>query len=84
MWRNVGVERKANRLAEALQSTKHLSSFVLSQSFDSLEGWELQNLLTVGLMMTSFAMTREESRGVHYRVDFPQLNNEKWLRHLVL
>ncbi len=84
MWRNVGVERKANRLAEALHSTKHLSSFVLSQSFDSIEGWELQNLLTVGLMMTSFAITREESRGVHYRVDFPQPNNEKWLRHLVL
>jgi len=84
MWRNVGVERKANRLAEALHSTKHLSSFVLSQSFDSLEGWELQNLLTVGLMMTSFAITREESRGVHYRVDFPQPNNEKWLRHLVM
>lgn len=84
MWRNVGVERKANRLAEALQSTKHLSSFVLSQSFDSIEGWELQNLLTVGLMMTSFAITREESRGVHYRVDFPQPNNEKWLRHLIM
>jgi len=84
MWRNVGVERKANRLAEALHSTKHLSSFVLSQSFNSLEGWELQNLLTVGLMMTSFAMTREESRGVHYRVDFPKPNDEKWLRHLVL
>jgi len=84
MWRNVGVERKANRLVEALQSTQHLSSFIMSQSFDSLEGWELQNLLTVGLMMTSFAITREESRGVHCRVDFPQSNDAKWLRHLVM
>ena len=82
MWRNVGVQRRQERLEDALQTTKHLASFVLTQSFDSIEGWELQNLLTVGLMMSTFALARKESRGVHLRVDFPKLDEQNWCRHL--
>ncbi len=58
MWRHVGVQRTANRLNEVLQSTKHLSSYVLAQAFDSIDGWELQNLLTVALLMSTFAHRR--------------------------
>jgi L-aspartate oxidase len=84
MWRNVGVERKADRLEEAVQTTKQLANYVLANSFDSIEGWELQNLLTVGLMMSSSALERCESRGVHLRVDFPAIDESRWRKHLVL
>ncbi|MDZ4849221.1 MAG: L-aspartate oxidase [Pirellulaceae bacterium] len=82
MWRNVGVQRRADRLEDALQTTQHLASFVLAQSFDTVEGWELQNLLTVSLMMSTFALARNESRGVHLRVDFPDLDEANWCKHL--
>ncbi len=84
MWRNVGVQRRADRLKDALQTTKHLSSFVLSQSFKSIDGWELQNLLTVALMMSTFALARKESRGVHLRTDYPKLDEVEWRKHLAI
>ena len=84
MWRNVGVQRREDRLEDALQTTKHLASFVLTHAFKAIDGWELQNLLTVALMMSSFALTRKESRGVHLRTDYPQLNEAEWRKHLTI
>lgn len=84
MWRHVGVQRTASRLNEVVQSTKQLSSYVLAQAFDSIDGWELQNLLTVALLMSSFAYTRTESRGVHLRTDYPALDEANWRKHLTL
>jgi L-aspartate oxidase len=84
MWRNVGVQRRADRLDDALQTTKRLSSFVLAQAFSSIDGWELQNLLTVALMMSTFALARQESRGVHLRTDFPKLDEIEWRKHLTV
>ena len=50
--------------------------------FDSRPGWELQNLLTIARLMIDAAWQREESRGVHYRSDFPHPDDAHWLRHL--
>jgi L-aspartate oxidase len=84
MWRNVGVERKADKLEESVQMTKQLANYVLAHSFDSIEGWELQNLLTVALMMSSAALERCESRGVHLRIDYPKMDDVHWRKHLVV
>jgi L-aspartate oxidase len=82
MWRNVGVERSEQPLASALETIRGYSKYVLRQPFDSQEGWELQNLLTVSMLMTWAALTRRESRGVHLRTDFPELDAEHWQHHL--
>jgi succinate dehydrogenase/fumarate reductase flavoprotein subunit len=39
--------------------------------FDAPEGWELQNMLTLGRLITQAALARTESRGTHARSDFP-------------
>ncbi len=83
MWRLVGVQRRADRLSEALQQIQSFSRYVLPHVFDTLEGWELQNLLTISHLMCEAALARTESRGVHMRTDYPQTDDSHWRQHLV-
>lgn len=82
MWRHVGVQRTDQKLEEALQQLNRYSSYVLSHQPGGMEGWELQNMLTVSLMMAQAALARTESRGVHLRTDYPKLDNPNWRKHL--
>jgi L-aspartate oxidase len=84
MWRNVGVQRRKERLEEALHELRRYCSYVLAHDLNNAEGWELQNILTVALAMTQTALHRTESRGVHLRVDYPALDDAQWRRHLTL
>ena len=43
---------------------------------------ELANLLLVGRLVTEAALTRTESRGAHYRTDYPE-TSDAWKRHIV-
>jgi L-aspartate oxidase len=82
MWRLVGVQRNKASLEEALQEIRGYARYVLPHAFESAEGWELQNLLTVSHMMAEAALTRTESRGVHMRTDFPDTDDTRWRQHL--
>ncbi len=82
MWRLVGVQRKAERLEEALHAIQAFNRYVLPYNFQSEPGWELQNMITVAHLMTQAALARTESRGVHLRTDFPKLDETHWHRHL--
>ena len=84
MWRSVGVQRRGDRLEDALHEIQRYGSYVLSHDLGDVEGWELQNMLTVSLMMTTAAHFREESRGVHFRTDFPAVDNDRWRKHLAM
>ncbi len=83
MWRMVGVQRRQDRIEEALHSIRAYSRYVLAQRFHSEEGWELQNMLTVSHLMAEAALARTESRGVHMRTDYPALDDAHWRKHLV-
>ena len=82
MWRNCGVRRTGERLAEALETVDGWRRYVLARQFDDLDGWELQNMLTLARVMIEAALLREESRGVHLRTDYPQLDDAHWNKHL--
>jgi L-aspartate oxidase len=81
MWRQCGVRRSGEGLRDALEDVDQWRRYVLARQFDNMEGWELQNLLTLSRVMIQAALVREESRGVHLRTDFPQLN-DAWNKHL--
>ncbi|MDA7951240.1 MAG: L-aspartate oxidase [Pirellulaceae bacterium] len=82
MWRSVGVEREADSLQESATTVEQWCQYVLGQQFTTPVGWELQNMLLVARMMIDSALQREESRGVHLRNDFRQLDNQHWQHHL--
>ena len=82
MWRAAGVRRIASELAEAAENVDRWCSYVLPRQFRHPEGWELQNLLGVARIMIAAAATREETRGVHLRLDYPRRDDAHWQRHI--
>lgn len=81
MVRHMGVVRDAVGLEEATHDIAFWCRYVLPREFDSRAGWELQNLLTIARLMIHSATLRQESRGVHFRSDFPA-PDDRWKRHL--
>ncbi|MHC4361942.1 MAG: L-aspartate oxidase [Planctomycetota bacterium] len=84
MWRNVGITRSARPLAEAQEIIRFWQRYVMDKVFDSPEGWECQNMLTVSLLIAQSAEKRRESRGVHFRRDFPEIDDERYNEHIEL
>jgi L-aspartate oxidase len=84
MWRAAGVRREGPQLADAARTIRRWCSYVLPRQLNHPHGWELQNMLTVASLMVEGALAREESRGVHLRMDFPQADDVHWRRHLAM
>lgn len=84
MGRLVGVERHAEGLQEALDSIRTLAAYVMPHQFDSIEGWELQNMLLLSSCIVDSALCRAESRGVHFRSDYPNVDDQNWRRHVTV
>jgi L-aspartate oxidase len=82
MWRNVGVERQGDRLEETIEIIDFWRRYVMDKVLDTPDGWQCQNMLTVCRWMATSALQRKESRGVHYRKDFPNTDDEHFARHL--
>lgn len=81
MWKYVGIIRDREGLEEAQNILKKLrEEFVPELKISELE---LGNMLTLGLIITRSALEREESRGGHFRKDFPQAS-ERFQKHTVL
>jgi L-aspartate oxidase len=83
MVRHMGVIREHAGLEEAEHDVAFWCRYVLAREFAQRAGWELQNLLTIARLMIHSALTREESRGVHFRGDFPARDDTQWRRHIV-
>jgi L-aspartate oxidase len=86
MWRHVGIERDGHRLAEVSEMFDFWARYCLDKIFDDRAGWEVQNLLVVGKLITTAALWRCETRGTHARVDYPEPRSEfhvhdLWQRH---
>ena len=69
MWRNVGIVRCKERLAEMCDILDFWGHYTLDKTFDSATGWETQNQLTVAKLVAMAALNRKDSIGVHFRSD---------------
>jgi len=69
LWTKVGVIRNGKHICEGL---KRLNSIhLVCEPAPSSKFHEARNILEVGRIITQSALAREESRGAHYRSDFP-------------
>ena len=83
MWNNVGIFRNEKTLADAIEQIKELKSkFLRDYKCQSKEEYEFKNMLTVSLLVSYCALLRKESRGAHFRTDYPQ-TNEKAIHSLI-
>lgn len=78
MVRKMGIVRDRSRLLDARRDVEFWCRYVLAREFHTREGWELQNMLTVARLMIDAALAREESRGTHFRSDFPERRDTTW------
>jgi len=72
MWRDVGIQRDRAGLESAERQVEFWNRYVAAREFSDPRGWELQNMLLVARLMIAGALARKESRGTHFRRDFPQ------------
>ena len=81
MWKDIGIVRSGETLERAEKKIQHIEKR-LSYSPFTREEIELMNLTLVARLITRAAIDRQESRGAHFRSDFPKSDDKKWKRHL--
>jgi L-aspartate oxidase len=82
MWKDVGIVRTGASLKEAITKLEEISKKV-SRPHTRRE-FEARNLQVAGMLVARCALAREESRGAHYRTDFPDHNDAKFRKHSVV
>jgi L-aspartate oxidase len=84
MWRAAGIEREESHLETAEDYVDFWCGYVMDKTFTDVGGWIIQNMLTVAKLVIGSARERRESRGVHYRTDYPRTDDVNWKRHITI
>ncbi|HWW84177.1 MAG TPA: L-aspartate oxidase, partial [Vicinamibacterales bacterium] len=88
LWRAAGLFRSREALLDAddrLADAEATAERALTQSASQAlaEQWRWMNLVTVARLIAHAALRREESRGGHFRADFPERDDLHWRVHIV-
>ena len=72
-WRHIGIIRSGEGLQQGLDELEKLRpAFEKGMARNSRQGFEADNMFQLASLITRCALAREESRGCHYRTDFPE------------
>jgi len=90
IWEYVGVVRDGERLADGIQRLRRLREALSSVAVGGTRRYNLtwqqwmdvENLALAAEMVARSARYRTESRGAHYREDYPERNDEEWLSNV--
>jgi succinate dehydrogenase / fumarate reductase flavoprotein subunit len=93
MFADVGIYRNQADMEKALAKVrelkeryKHVRVVDTGKIFNTelLNAWELGNLLDIAEVVTLSALNRKESRGGHSREDYPNRDDQNWLKHTLI
>ncbi len=82
MWRDVGIVRTGATLKRTIDQLTQICPRVAHPQ--TRRAFEARNIHLVGTLVARAALAREESRGAHYRLDFPAHDDAKFLRHSII
>jgi len=78
-----GLEEGLNRIMELKKRAENMgvTSPNLFMNYELISALELEYMIDICHLITLGALLREESRGAHFRRDFPMRDDRKWLKH---
>ncbi len=82
MWNDVGIVRTRGGMQRAIKKLEEMAPKL--QNPRTRRACEAANLHLAALAVARSALAREESRGAHYRIDYPNHDDKKFLKHSVL
>ena len=82
MWQDVGIVRDRQGLKRAIDHLNEVTPRVAHPR--TRRAYEAHNIRLAGSLVARSALAREESRGAHYRTDYPAHNDAKFLKHSVV
>ena len=86
MWSSVGLFRERDSLRHAVNQLQEqeaaLDALLARDTLLDHEGWRKASIVTVAALIAKAALRREESRGGHFRTDFPAHDDFKWKTHI--
>ena len=83
MTLNVGIIRSEDSLNEAMRIISGLKSEIEGVRIVHTHHMELKNMLTLASLVVKAAIMRQESRGAHFRTDYPATDDQNWLKNIV-
>ncbi|NLX64261.1 MAG: L-aspartate oxidase [Clostridiaceae bacterium] len=83
MNQNVGIIRSKESLCAAIDEIEEMKKEVDGVKVVHTQFMELKNMLTLSSMVVKAALMREESRGAHFRSDFPATDDKNWRKNIV-
>ena len=88
MWDNAGAVRDEAGLKQAISEIgtlqRSLDTVGVSNTKEWLQALRLDKMLTVSEMVVKSALVRKESRGAHYRSDYPEEKDPEWRCNIVV
>jgi L-aspartate oxidase len=87
MWNYVGIVRSNKRLVRALRRVQMIQDEITDYYWDfypTSDLIELRNITTVAELIIRCALERQESRGLHYTIDYPHTDDNHWQRDTII